>query len=109
MAVAFAIVSQPRETNQPDPPVLTGNQKRALENHEAFVQQKINEFVDDYFKRFDANANGAISQSEFPRSIRDHGIWQIDGNRDRVVTREEVIQLAEQHFRDKYPFSPLSD
>jgi peroxiredoxin len=109
MAVAFAIVSVPRELDDSNPPVLTRDQQQALEKHEAFIQRKVASFVDVYFKRFDANADGQIGRFELPRSVRDHGLWQIDDDGDEIVTRDEVALAAERHFRKKHPFDPVME
>ncbi len=109
MAVAFAIVSQPRAVKRKRSRILTASQKQALEKRQVLLRHKVNKFVDAYFQRFDANSDGRINSSELPRSVRDHGVMQIDDNGDRIITREEVTRAAGLHFENTLPHEPTVD
>lgn len=110
MAVAFAIVSQPRDSQQEKPPGRTSQQIAAQEKYDEFIRQRATTFTDQYFKRLDINRDGKIAKSELPRSVRDFGRWQLDENLDGVLTREEIHETAEYHLRAKHPpkaFDPI--
>lgn len=110
MAVAFAIVALPRNPETNLSPDEKQQQTIRWDEHQAFLKTKVDQFVDDYFQRFDTNRDGRIQRNtELPRSIRDHGAWQIDANQDRVVTREEVQRAAQRHYSRKFPSQPMID
>lgn len=109
MAVAFAIVALPRRLKETTKMEEQQQQKLEWNRRLAKIEAKVDEFVIDYFERFDTNRDGLIhSNSEYPRSIRDHGAWQIDVDRDQVVTPEEVRQAAKQHYSRKLPIQSFA-
>lgn len=113
MAVAFVIVSQPREAEQPETVERSPEQVAAQTKYLEFIDQQANAFTDEFFTRFDADGDGKVSKSELPRSIRQFGHRQLDTNLDGFVTREEIHQNAKFRFVRKFPrekFDPvLSD
>jgi Ca2+-binding EF-hand superfamily protein len=110
MAVAFVIVSQPREAGRTEPVEPTPEYEVARLKYLEFIDQKANEFTDDFFARLDADRDGKVSMAELPRSTRRFGRDQMDANQDGVITREEIHQKAQQRFGKKFPkekFDPV--
>ncbi len=97
MAVAFVIVSVPRINNNEVLP-LTPEQIAAEELREQKLLAKAERFTDEYFDRFDKNQDGKITVNELPRSVQAFGSWEIDGNYDGTITREEVLDVAKWRF-----------
>jgi Ca2+-binding EF-hand superfamily protein len=56
-------------------------------------------FADAFIKRFDSNHDGVVTRSEVNRIVRDYGFWEIDGDRDGRVTREELIKARSRRGR----------
>ena len=101
MAVGFVIVSEPRNGKNNAVVELTEEEKVALAEKEKAIEKEVAEFVDDFFRRFDANNNGTVELTELPRSTRRFGRWNIDLNGDGTVTREEVEIGADARFRHR--------
>lgn len=91
MAVAFFEVSVPRTASrsQPKQVPLNANRKRMIE-----------EYVERFLRRFDANSDGEVDRSEVPLSIDRFGFHLLDKNRDERISRSELRSLAEQRVRE---------
>jgi peroxiredoxin len=92
MAVAFLEVAEPRdratelithvaEANEPDPE----------------RQRRVDEFINDFFQRLDANADGKVLRAEVPLAVR-NSFWRYDANNDLEADREEVRAVAERRI-----------
>lgn len=99
MAIAFFEVSEPRNAAaEPEPErnkqkliVNTGVEKSERESNE--------EFVADFFKRFDKNKDGIVEALETPLGFRKFGFQEFDANRDAKLSREEIQAAAERRQR----------
>jgi peroxiredoxin len=97
MAVAFAIVSEPRNARTLAKE-MTPEEKQAEKERWDAVVKKANQFADDYFERFDKNENQKIESSELPRATRSFGSWSIDFNHDGKITKQDIIDSAIDRF-----------
>jgi hypothetical protein len=98
MAVAFVIVSVPRNP-QARKGGLIRAPKPAPDNPKLVGQ--IQEFVDDYFNKHDADKDGVVSRAETPSVIRENGFWSLDLDRNGELSKEEIQELASGHFKKK--------
>jgi peroxiredoxin len=93
MAVAFFGVAHPRSAgglhrrDEPEDPAV-----------EAARQEKIADYVEQFFDRFDENGDGTVVEPEMPLSVQRFGFRRFDGDRDGRVTREEVEAAAGREF-----------
>jgi len=101
MAVAFFEVAEPIETSAD-----SSNETASLLTDESAVesiaperQQRIDQFVDDFFTRFDKNEDGTIVKSETPISFRRFSFRLYDTEKDNQLTRDEVVEAATQKLR----------
>ena len=100
MAVAFVMISQPRNARQVAKELTAEEQQAEQERLEA-IEIKANQFADDFFERFDENENQTIEKSELPRSTRIFGRWSIDSNHDGTISKQDIIDAAIQRFNRK--------
>ena len=110
MAVAFAIVSQPREVDMPESAEPNPEYEAARNKYREFIDQKATELANDFLARFDADGDGKISLAELPRSTRRFGRYQLDLNHDEVITREEIHENAQFRLVREFPkekFDPV--
>lgn len=99
MAIAFFEVSEPRDAaSEPEPQrnkqkliVNTGSEKSERESAE--------QFVGDFFKRFDKNHDGVVEAKETPLGFRRFGFHEFDANGDGKLSRDEVQTAAEHRKR----------
>lgn len=101
MAVAFFDVAIPREgMNASAPEALAAN---GAANSEKRLDQpkskKVTDYVDKFFKRFDKDADGFIKRSELPISTRSFSFGQFDLDNNQVLSREEMIQIANRRMK----------
>jgi len=100
MAVAFFDVSVPR-----NPSRQNARDKEAAVDHNAIAktidpvrQNKIDQFVEDFFQRFDANKNELVSRNELPMVMR----WEYSGyNSDGAegLSRAEIREQASRRIK----------
>jgi peroxiredoxin len=90
MAVAFFEVAEPierstrsKEKSQPTPA------------DEAERQRKIKAYIARVFETLDADGDGEITESELSIVVRHWNLGDFDRNGDKVITRDEVRELAE--------------
>ena len=86
MAVAFFSISQPLDHEFKDP----ADKPKQIANQDPDVEA----FVDDYFRKFDANGDGVLVRSELPKVVRQFRFRQFDRDRDGYVSREEIRVIA---------------
>lgn len=96
MAVVFAEVAVPLGTSQSSKQVIASNSSQ-ISDAAAERAQKIQAFVDDFFKRLDTNGDGVVMRSEAPIAVRNH-FRHYDQNGDQLADREEITQIAERKF-----------
>ena len=108
MAVGFFDVALPRENSKDKQATKTKanskpeNQSKseiAGNKKDQELETQVNEFVDDFFKRFDANNNGLITREELPLSIRSWGMSRLQSDNKSGLTREEIAIQARQRFK----------
>jgi peroxiredoxin len=56
--------------------------------------QLAEDFADDFLQRYDSNKDGVVTVKEVTTIFRDYGFQIVDTDRDRRITREELIQAA---------------
>jgi hypothetical protein len=89
MAITFFEISQPRGT--------TANRsgKRSIKSKSSPERrQKITEFVDQYFQRFDKNQDGVVLKSELPTAQQRYGFHPFDKDGDGRLDRKEIESQA---------------
>ncbi len=98
MAVAFAIVSQPRTPGDSvNAPLTPEEQQAAKAKHEAIVKRAEN-FTQEFFERFDSNSDDLIDDFELPRATRDFGRWRLDFDGDGIIKRDDILKSAINRF-----------
>jgi Ca2+-binding EF-hand superfamily protein len=87
MTVAFFEVAQPRD-------VQSSKKARLAAAPQPELIRSREQFVDDFFARFDANANGEITESEVPLAVKRFGFRKLDSDHDGHLSRSEIETLA---------------
>jgi hypothetical protein len=86
MAIAFFEVARPRGAKrQPDP--LSEEQQRAR-------QARIDEFVEAFLSKFDANGDRCVAREETPLALDRFGFRSLDQDGDDRLTTAELQELA---------------
>ncbi len=94
MAVAFFEIAETRiepenfEVTTPAQVLFSANE-----------QKKCEQFVDDFFARFDKNNDGLVSKKEVPLAMRRFAFTNWDEGGDDVLRRDEVFMAVEWDFR----------
>lgn len=100
MAVVYMDVSQPLQSQAADTAPATQVAAETEHDPDAHYsdaeRQMAREFVDDFFQRFDPQGTGQIPLSRLPEAMRRFG--DLDLNRDKVITRDEIEFHARQRF-----------
>lgn len=100
MAVAFVEVAEPLSPTGSQPAIASDREStEAKAARTADREQRIEKFVDEYFRSLDTNGDKLVLRTEVPVSVRNH-FWRFDQNNDNSVTREEVRQVAEERIRE---------
>ncbi|MBM3965145.1 MAG: hypothetical protein FJ308_08775 [Planctomycetes bacterium] len=99
MAVAFFEVARPRsESSNVQGRSITQRNERSIDSTSPSVRT-MNEaaikYAEDYIAKWDSNKDGIVGWEEAPKVLRDFGFFRIDRNNDRQITREELIQAAQ--------------
>jgi hypothetical protein len=92
MAIAFFEVAQPRSAPR--------SRRNEPEDAAAIAarQEKIDNFVQQFFDRFDKDGDGVVVELEMPLSVQRFGFRRFDDDRDGRVTREEIEHAARREF-----------
>ncbi len=117
MAVAFFDVEHPRTTHssrtaataEESQAILPRLSKREMSKREIFKletvasltpaqRKRLDQFVKDYFARFDSDDNGSIAEDELPR-IKRYEVNQFDKNNDLQLTPSELSDAVWQRFK----------
>lgn len=101
MAIGFYEVSVPRDTgDEPEPPrnkqkliVRTGEDKTEADASEQFVKE--------FFERFDKNGDRFVEEQETPLAFRRFGFHRYDANRDGKLSRDEIVTAAQDQRRKR--------
>ena len=108
MAIVFVEVAQPLDQQQPAdatastaadglaPPVSAA--QRAADAARVRAAAQVQEFVADFFRRFDQDADGLVAADETPHAIRLFAFQSFDQNGDGYLDRQEVIEQARMRF-----------
>ncbi|MEO1614947.1 MAG: redoxin domain-containing protein [Planctomycetota bacterium] len=94
MAVAFFDVATARGTPLYRRPTIANPDESELAKLRAKAEAK----ADKFFAEMDTNGDGVIERDETPETFRLFGFNRIDHNRDRRITRQEVLEEAS--YRD---------
>ena len=97
MAVAFFHVAKPKN-QKPD---RKKSAVAALASADILSQQneKAQKFVDDYFAKFDADNDGVLNRDETPQAIQHFRFYKYDSNRDRSLSKEELLSVVRNRFK----------
>ncbi len=99
MAIAFLEVTEPRSGEQEAEP-QRNKQKLIVKTAEEKSETKAtDEFVKQFFARFDKNRDGLVERQETPLGFRRFGFFDFDANDDGKLDREEVQAAAEARQR----------
>lgn len=99
MAVVFLEVAEPLNPTPPTDDALSVQLFDADQDEKQKDRQnRIEAFVDDFFKRLDTNSDGVVLYDEVPLAVR-RSFSRFDDNGDKSATREEVRKVAEQRIR----------
>jgi peroxiredoxin len=90
MAVAFFEVAEPIERS-----TTSKVESQPTPADEAERQRKIEAYVSRVFEKLDADGDGEITESELSIVVRHWNLGDFDRNGDKVITRDEVRELAE--------------
>lgn len=99
MAIAFFEVSVPHDGEVEHEPARNKQKLIVKTGAESTQQQSAEDFVADFFKRFDRNGDGIVESKETPLGFRKFGFNQFDSDRDGKLSRQEVQSAAEQRKR----------
>ncbi len=90
MAIGFFEVAVPRGTQ-----VQRFHNRQKVPKDTPERRQKIQAFVDRFFKRFDANGDGVIVKTELPLAQQRYGMREFDLNYDNRIEHNEIQSHAE--------------
>lgn len=90
MAIAFFEVSEPRGGKSEAEPQRHKQKLIVKTREEKTDDVPAEEFVEDFFKRFDKNKDGIVENRETPLGFRRFGFHLYDQNQDGKLTRDEV-------------------
>ncbi len=85
MAITFFEIAQPRSAK-----TERSRKSQTPSDLSPERQQKINEFVDRYFERFDKNSDGVILKTEMPTALERYGFSRFDQDENGHLDREEI-------------------
>ncbi len=91
MAVAFFEVAEPRDTANQSPATREENRE--------WSDPTAEEFVDDYFRRFDGNRDGVLTRDELPVAVKHFRFRRFDRNGDNMIQRDELRSAAKDRVR----------
>ncbi len=102
MAVAFFEIAEPLDKSQ-----TTSQASNSLPNRShieepaipAGRQQRIDEFVAKFFKRFDKNNDAIVTKSETPFAFQKFSFYMFDFDGDKRLDRDEVSKAATNRIR----------
>lgn len=101
MAIAFFEVAIPRGESldyAPAEPQEDSDVLNARQAEEAEAREKaLNQFVEDFFSRFDADRDGVVTRGEMPLAQQRFGFRKLDRNDDGKLDREEIAE----HYRNR--------
>lgn len=103
MAVAFFEVSRPRSDSKSLQGLsITDRSTERSERSNNATKAPVSsqneaaiKYADNYISKWDSNKDGIVAWEEAPRVLRDFGFFRIDRNNDRQITREELIEAAQ--------------
>ncbi|WP_373651311.1 redoxin domain-containing protein [Schlesneria sp. DSM 10557] len=95
MAVTFFEVSEPRDSQQESEPQASKRKLIVKSASEKVNTQSVEQFVTDFFKRFDKNQDGVVEKHETPLGFRRYAFYQYDSDADGKLSREEIRSAAE--------------
>jgi peroxiredoxin len=101
MAVAFFAVAEPRQAAAANEPTRPASEPQVIADTATarVTEQKVKNFVSDFFARHDKNRDGFVEIRELPRSMQAFGggMWDEDG--DRKIVPAEVAKKARDRLR----------
>lgn len=93
MAIGFFDVAVPRGSHGSRDTTV----KKSSED-ESSRQEKIDSYVDRFFRTLDRNGDGRVARSETPIIVRRRNFDRFDANADGYATRSELISFAEELY-----------
>ena len=102
MAVAFFEIAEPLDKSQATPSAVHNASVRSHVEQPAISagrQQRIDEFVTKFFKRFDKNDDAVVTKSETPFAFQKFSFYMFDHDGDKRLDRDEVSKAATNRIR----------
>ena len=102
MAVAFFEIAEPLDKSQATPPAVHEASVRSQVEKPAISadrQQRIDEFVSKFFKRFDKNDDTIVTKAETPFAFQKFSFYMFDHDGDKRLDRDEVSKAATNRIR----------
>ncbi len=97
MAVAFFDIAEPLEVVAEE---TQPSQSFVVAEVPASLQQRREDFVNQFFTRFDVDGDGKVRPGDVSQAFSAFGFWRFDNNSDRVLDRDELLEASRQHIRD---------
>lgn len=94
MAIVFFAIAEPIQDKR-NRESSRSSTKSVASGSDSAVQ----EFVDDFFSRFDRNGNGEIVKEELPTAMRAYGFNRLNRNGDDHLDKQEIRHLAKRKLK----------
>jgi hypothetical protein len=93
MAVAFFEVARPRVSQDTQTAMQSGS---TLVSKPTEPSTKAVSYAEDFIRSMDRDGDGRVAWEEATHVVRDYSFHRLDRDRDRFITREELIQAVDE-------------
>lgn len=101
MAIAFLEVSEPRSADSEAEPPRNKQKLIVKTADEKTADEAADQFVEEFFGRFDKNHDGMVEMHETPLGFRRFAFSDLDADRDGKLNRAEIQTAADRRSRKK--------